>query len=157
MTEPNLALRTSDSLERKVARADFPAVLVRYGTAACFATDEFFSARRSNLHTRTASAPTASAILAWCEDQDLDLHQVTPCRFLEQIPAGAPIKNQALVGLRHFFDSLVARHTAVLNPFQSVRGVQNPFREGQTPKVTAAQARQLLASVETSHVFGSKP
>ena len=95
--------------------------------------------------------------LTWCEDQGLELHQVTPGlagRFLDELPHRAPTKNQALAALRHFFDVLVARHAAVLNPFQSVRGVRHPFGEGRTPEATVDQARQLLASIKTDSVFG---
>ena len=41
-----------------------------------------------------------------------------------------------------------------MNPFQSVRGVRNPFGEGRTAEVSVDQARQLLASIDTDHVFG---
>ena len=87
----------------------------------------------------------------------LELHQVTPGlagRFLDELPHRAPTKNQALAALRHFFDVLVARHAAVLNPFQSVRGVRHPFGEGRTPEATVEQARQLLASIKTDRVYG---
>ena len=118
-------------------------------------------ARISNPHTRTAYAHQVSRFLAWCEDQGLELHQVTPGlagRFLDELPGGAPTQNQALAGLRHFFDTLVARHAAVLNPFQSVRGVRHPFGEGRTPEVSVDQARQLLASIKTrSWVRASGP
>ena len=53
---------------------------MRAGKAACFAADEFFSARISNPPTRTAYAHQVSRFLAWCEDQGLELHQVTPGR-----------------------------------------------------------------------------
>ena len=53
---------------------------MRAGKAACFAADVFFSARISNPHTRTAYAHQVSRFLAWCEDQGLELHQVTPGR-----------------------------------------------------------------------------
>ena len=157
MADQELALRTSDSRAETDLEGTFPAVLVRAGKAACFAADEFFSARISNPHTRTAYARHVSRFLNWCEDQDLELHQVTPglaSRFLEQLPAGASTKNQALAGLRHFFDVLVARHAAVLNPFRLVRGMRHPFGEGRTPEATVAQARQLLASIKTDRVFG---
>ncbi len=78
MTERSLALRIPDSLDRKDAETDFPAVLVRAGQAACFAADEFFSARISNPHTRQAYARAVSAFLTWCEAQELELQQVTP-------------------------------------------------------------------------------
>ena len=75
-------------------------------------------------------------------------------RFLDELPGAAPTQNQALAGLRHFFDTLVARHAAVLNPFQSVRGVRHPFGEGRTPEVSVDQARRLLASIKTRDVYG---
>ena len=157
MADQELALRTEDSPAGNEPAGAFPAILVRAGKAACFAADEFFRARISNPHTRIAYAHQVSRFLAWCEDQGLELHQVTPGlagRFLDELPGGAPTKIQALAALRHFFDVLVARHAAVLNPFQSVRGVRHPFGEGRTPEVTVAQARQLLASIKTDRVYG---
>ena len=157
MSDTELVLRTGDSLSETDLEGAFPALLVRAGKAACFAADEFFSARLSNPHTRTAYAHQVSRFLAWCEDQGLELHQVTPGlagRFLDELPHRAPTKNQALAALRHFFDVLVARHAAVLNPFQSVQGVCHPFGEGRTPEATVEQARQLLASIKTDSGFG---
>ena len=157
MAEQELVPTTPDSLTETEHEGAFPALLVRAGKAACFAADEFFSARISNPHTRTAYAHQVSRFLTWCEDQGLELHQVTPGlagRFLDQLPHRAPTKNQALAALRHFFDVLVARHAAVLNPFQSVRGVRHPFGEGRTPEATVDQARQLLASIKTDSVYG---
>ena len=157
MADQELVLRTKDSPAETDLQEAFPEILVRAGKAACFAADEFFSARISNSHTRTAYAHQVSRFLAWCENEGLELHQVTPGlagRFLDELPGGAPTQNQALAGLRHFFDTLVARHAAVLNPFQSVRGVRHPHGEGRTPEVTVDQARQLLASIKTRDVYG---
>ena len=130
---------------------------MKAGKAACFAADEFFSARLSNPPTRTVYARQVSRFLAWCEDQGLELRQVTPAlagRFLDELPGAAPTQNQVLAGLRHFFDTLVARHGVVLNPFQSVRGVRHPFGEGRTPEASVKQARQLLGSIRTKDVYG---
>ena len=157
MADRELAPRTGDSPATNGLQGDFPAILVRAGKAACFAADEFFSARLSNPHTRTAYAHQVSRFLAWCEDQGLELRQVTPGlagRFLDELPGGAPTCNQALAALRHFFDVLVARHAVVLNPFHSVRGVRHPFGEGRTPEASVKQARQLLASIKTEDVYG---
>ena len=118
MAEQELVLRTEDSPAEPELQGAFPAILVRAGKAACFAADEFFSARISNP------------------------------------PPGPPTKNQALAALRHFFDVLVARHAALLNPFQAGQGVRHPFGEGRTPEATVEQARQLLASIKTDSVFG---
>ena len=153
MAAQELVPKTPDSLTENELERTFPAILVRAGASACLAADEFFSARISNPHTRTAYAHQVSRFLTWCENEGLELHQVTPGlagRFLDELPGGAPTQNQALAGLRHFFDTLVARHAAVLNPFQSVRGVRHPHGEGRTPEVTVDQARQLLASIKNS-------
>ncbi len=157
MSHQKIALKTSATPAKNHLQTAFPAILVRAGKAACFAADEFFSAQISSPHTRRSYARAVSEFLSWCEAQGLELRQVTPGtagRFIEQLPGEAANKNQALAGLRHFFDALVRRHAAVLNPFQSVRGVRNPFGDGKIPEMTVRQARQLLASIDTSHVFG---
>ena len=55
-----------------------PAVLERAGSNALFAADEFFAARISNPHTRRAYARIVGRFLAWCEEQGIELRQVTP-------------------------------------------------------------------------------
>ena len=91
----------------------FPALLRRAGKNALFAADEFFSARLSNPHTRRAYARPVGRFLAWCEEQGIELRQVTPGlagRFIEELPGSDPTRNLALAALRHFFDTLVTRH-----------------------------------------------
>ena len=157
MSAQDLVPKNLDSPAETDLQKDFPAVLARAGKAACFAADEFFRARLSNAHTRTAYAHQVSRFLTWCEDQGLEIHQVTPGlagRFLDELPYKAPTKNQALAALRHFFDVLVARHAVLLNPFHSVRGVRHPFGEGRTPEASVEQARRLLASIRTKDVYG---
>ena len=94
-----------------------PAVLERAGANALFAADEFFAARISNPHTRRAYARVVRRFLAWCEDNGLELARVSPGlagRFIDELPGDTSTKNQALAGLRHFFDTLVTRHAAPL-------------------------------------------
>ena len=75
-------------------------------------------------------------------------------RFIDQLPGDSSTKNQALAALRHFFDTLVTRHAAPLNPFQSVRGRKHDTTDGKTPGLSIPQARDLLHSIDTSHVVG---
>ena len=56
--------------------------------------------------------------------------------------------------MRHFFDTLLIRHAAPLNPFQSVRGRKHDTSDGKTPGLSIQQARDLLGSIDTSHVVG---
>ena len=128
-----------------------PAVLERAGRNALFA------ARISNPHTLRAYARAVSRFLAWCEDEGLELSRVSPGlagRFIDELPGDSATKNQALAALRHFFDTLVTRHAALLNPFQSVRGRKHDTSEGKTPGLSIPQARNLLGSIDTSHVVG---
>jgi len=57
-----------------------------------------------------------------------------------------------LARLRQFFDILVTRHAAPLNPFQSVRGRKHDTSDDKTPGHSIQQARNLLGSIDTSHV-----
>ena len=134
-----------------------PAVLRRAGKNALFAADEFFAARISNPHTRRAYARIVGRFLSWCEEQGIELRQVTPGlagRFIEELPGSDPTRNLALAALRHFFDALVIRHAVALNPFSSVRGKKHSVMDGKTPQLAIQQARDLLASIDLSHVVG---
>jgi integrase/recombinase XerD len=63
-------------------------------------------------------------------------------------------RNQHPSALRHFFDGMVTRHAIVLNPALSVRGERDTAIEGKTPEISIQQARDLLASLDTTHVVG---
>ena len=135
----------------------FPAILQRAGKNAIFAADEFFSAKISNPHTRRAYARPVGRFLAWCEEQGIELSQVTPGlagRFIEELPGSDPTKNQALAALRHFFDALVTRHAVALNPFSSVRGKKHAVIDGKTPELGPWTGAALLRSLDLSHIVG---
>ena len=136
---------------------DFPPVLQRAGGAACFAADEFFSARISNPETRRAYGRAVRWFFQWCEQEDLELAHITPGlagRFIRSLPVSDPTKNQTLAAMRHFFDTLVERHAIILNPFQSVRGIKYKVVDGKTPEITIPQARILVASIDLSLPIG---
>ena len=74
-----------------------PAVLERAGTKALFAADEFFAARISNPHTRRAYARVVRRFLTWCEDEHLELPQVSPGlagRFIDELPGDSSTKTR---------------------------------------------------------------
>ena len=130
---------------------------MRAGKAACFAADEFFRARISNPHTRIAYARHVSRFLNWCEDQDLELHQVTPGlagRFLERAPRRRAHQEPGPRRAAAFFRCPRRPARCRAESLSAVRGMRHPFGEGRTPEVTVAQARQLLASIKTDRVFG---
>ena len=136
---------------------EFPAVLQRAGAAACFAADEFFSARTSNWETRRAYGRAVRAFFQWCEAEQLELAQITPGiaeRFIRSLEVSDATKNQTLAAIRHFFDILVERHAVVLNPFHSVRGIKYQVLDGKTPESTIPQARILVAAIDLSLPIG---
>ena len=72
--------RTSKHEDTRIAlqSPEFPAVLQRAGAAACFAADEFFSARISNWETRRAYGRAVRAFFQWCDAEQLELAHITP-------------------------------------------------------------------------------
>jgi site-specific recombinase XerD len=158
--EPVTALvikESSTTLATLPITASAVAVLTRAGGNATFAADEFFKATLNNEHTRRAYGRIVNRFLVWCDEQGLELRQVTPGRageYLGSIEGSAPTKNQALAGLRHFFDALVTRHAVPLNSFASVRGIKHAVIEGKTPEISIEQARKLFKSVDVSNVVG---
>lgn len=135
---------------------DLPAILQDAGNAAAFAAEEFFEARLANEHTRRAYGRYVRNFLERCEAEDLALREITPgdaARFIRDLQS-VSTKKVALAALRRFFDLLVTRHVVMLNPFASVRGPRQPAGAGRTPEITVAQARQLLDSIDTTHLAG---
>jgi integrase/recombinase XerD len=130
---------------------------IRLGPAAQFAWEEYFAAHIRNPHTRAAYGLAVRRFLTWCESGGLELRQVTPGHlgaYFNEHPGSIPTKKQHLAAVRGLFDALVLRHAAVLNPAASVRLERYQVIEGKTPEITVAQARTLLASIDTSHVVG---
>lgn len=132
-------------------------VLRDAGPQACFAAEEFFTARIRNPHTRKAYALPVRRFLTWLATQDVSLVDATPghaARFLDAYGGSIPTQKLALSALRHFFDLLVTRHAAIINPFQSVRPPRSDSRHGKTPEITVAQTRDLLTSIDASASSG---
>ena len=142
---------------------DLPALIeTAVGANAHFAYEEFFSGIDSP-HTERAYRHAVHRFLAWCEDRELAIAQVRPAHVSEYIknlakaagsPASKPTKKLHLAALRHFFDKLVVRHATILNPALSVRGPKHKVTEGKTPALSVAQAREVLAGIDTGDVVG---
>ena len=157
MTHEFPALDKHENTRLALRDDQFPPVLQRAGAAACFAADEFFSAKISNPQTRRAYGRVARWFFQWCDEENLELAHITPGlagRFIRSLPVSDATKNQALAAMRHFFDTLVTRHAVPLNPFQSVRGIKHQVLDGKTPEITISQARILMASIDLTVPMG---
>lgn len=140
-----------------VPRDSLPAILQDAGNAATFAAEEFFEAQLSNEHTRRAYGRYVRLFLQRCEAHGLALRQITPAeaaRFIRDLAPSVSTQKVALAALRRFFDCLVTRHVVMLNPFASVRGPRQPAEAGRTPEITVPQVRQLLDSIDATHLPG---
>ena len=127
-----------------------PPLVQNAGAAARFAWDEFFAGRLRNRHTRAAYLHAVKTFLAWCAARDVELAAVTPGMiglYLDQHPGSPPTKKLHMSAIRGFFDVLVLRHVAILNPALSAKTERYSALEGKTPEIEVAQARQLLRSI----------
>lgn len=127
------------------------------GQAAGFAVDEFFHADIRNSHTRRAYRQAVTRFLSFVNSDVQSLAMITPAhvgRYFDQLAVSATTKKLHLSALRHFFDRMVNRHVMVLNPALSVRGERATATEGKTIEMPPMEVRQLLNSIDTSHIVG---
>lgn len=131
--------------------------ILRRTPNAEFAADEFFRAGISNEHTKRAYGRIVGRFLSWCGSRKLDVSNITPGLagdYFGGLKGSEPTKNQALAALRRFFDVLVQRHAAVLNPFASVSGIKYKVTEGRTNELGIEQAKRLLSTIKVGNVIG---
>ena len=155
--KPGKGMLMAGELVFRNGTTTIPAIIARSGGNARFAYEEFFKATINNPHTRRAYGRIVDRFLGWCQECELELSRITPGLagdYIGELPGSAPTKNQAIAALRHFFDALVLRHVAPLNPFASVRGIKHGGAEGKTPEITIQQAKKLFHSLQAADVVG---
>jgi integrase/recombinase XerD len=143
--------------DEPVTARNAPAIVKAAGKAAEFAWEEFFEAELANAHTRKNYMHEVRRFLAWVEDRGLRLPRVTPGdvgEYLQDLELAVPTKKLHLAALRRFFDRLVNRHVAVINPAATVKAERYAVVEGKTPEIGAEQARALLKSIDGSDPVG---
>jgi site-specific recombinase XerD len=140
-----------------VTARNAPAIVKAAGKSAEFAWEEFFQAEIANAHTRKNYMHAVRQFLAWVEVRNLELHRITPGdvgEYLQHLELAIPTKKLHLAALRRFFDRLVNRHACVINPAATVKAERYAVVEGKTPEIAAAQARALLAAIDTATLIG---
>jgi len=138
-----------------------PALVAAAGERAGLRFLEFFAAGIRNPHTRRAYACGAADFLGWCEHEVgvASLTAVQPLHVATWIEheareRSAPTAKLRLAALRHLFDWLVTGQVIPTNPAASVRGPRHSATKGKTPVLDAAEARQLLDSIDVSTPVG---
>ncbi len=137
-----------------------PATIADAGDGAANRFFEFFTVNIRNPNTRRAYHRAAMTFFAWAQSNGLTLEAVRPPHVAayveEQLAKGKsrPSVKQNLAALRMLFDWLVVGQVAFINPAASVRGPKHVVKTGRTPVLDKEEMRQLIASIDTSHVVG---
>jgi len=120
---------------------------------------EFFAAEHRNPNTRAAYAQAVRQFTAWADRHGFCLSELTPVHiaaYVEQMgnERAAPTVKQHLAAIRTLFDYLVRGGACQHNPATSVRGPKHVVKEGKTPVLTQAEARQLFETIDIGTVAG---
>ena len=139
---------------------ELPAMIARAGKPAAQRFLEFFTVNIRNPNTRAAYGRAAGSFLRWCEEHGLaELRQIQPVHvaaYVEELSRelAAPSVKQHLACLRMLFDWLVTGQVLPSNPAHAVRGPRHSVMKGATAVISSDEARELLASIDVSHVVG---
>lgn len=134
-----------------------PAIVAEAGDATARRFLEFFTVNIRNPNTRAAYAQAVGQFLRWCEARRLTLDQVEPmavAAYIETHAGSDPTRKQHLAAIKMLFDWMVSGQLMKVNPAAAVRGPKHVVKKGKTPVLTAAQARQLLNSIDTATLIG---
>ena len=136
-----------------------PPIVQRAGPAAAERMVEFFTAQIRNAHTRAAYAKAVTRFLTWCDEQGLELYQISPVAvaiYVDELQGvyRAPTIKQHLAAIRRLFDWLVVGQVVSWNPAATVRGPTHIVKRGKTPILQPEEVRLLLDSIDTSAIGG---
>lgn len=110
-----------------------------------------------NKNTRTAYAQAVKQFLDWCDRRGFrftDISSLTVAAYIEQHSGSAPTINQHLAAIRSMFTWMVTGGVLQTNPVAEVKGPRHRVKKGKTPVLTDEEMRELLDSIDTSHVVG---
>jgi integrase/recombinase XerD len=156
---PSLQLPAIVTPSLPVQSGSPPAIIADAGPNARFAWDEFFQGEIANAHTRKNYEHAVRKFLAWTEAKDVKLIDITPGligQYFQGLTIAIPTKKLHLAALRKFFDRLVNRHAAYINPAATVRAERYSVVEGKTPEIPRKQAETLIKSIATTYVEKSE-
>jgi integrase/recombinase XerD len=137
-----------------------PAMVADLGEPAALRFIDFFTANIRNPNTRAAYAVAARGFFRWLETRGV--HELGAIRthhvsaYVEVLTRRykAPTVKQHLAAIRMLFDWLIVGQVASQNPAAAVRGPKHVVKKGKTPVLNGDEAKQLLASIDTSTVVG---
>jgi site-specific recombinase XerD len=135
----------------------YPSLIAAAGDRARLRFLEFFASNIRNRHTRRAYIRAVTEFFNWCAvvagvTSVVDVEPLHVAAWIEgkTRQLSAPSVKQHLAAIRHLFDWLVTGQIVAVNPASSVRGPSHVVKSGKTPILDAAEARHLLASIDTT-------
>jgi len=136
-----------------------PMLFKNAGEKAQYRFVEFFAAQIRNANTRAAYFNAVKKFCAWCEQNQVELEQVTPIHvalYIEQLGAekSIPTVKQHLSAISRLFDYLVTGHIIEVNPAKSVTAPKYHVSQGKTPVLSSEDTRLLIESIDVSKVVG---
>ena len=136
-----------------------PGIIAEAGERTAHRFIEFFAATIRNKHTRTAYIHAVARFLEFCEVRTLTLDRIDSllvASYIEHLTQirSAPTVKLHLAAIRVCLDWLVSGGALDVNPAWSVRGPKHVVKKGKTPVLSAAQARELLDSIDTTTLIG---
>jgi site-specific recombinase XerD len=141
------------------AVAAVPAIVAAAGEDAAWRFLDFFTAQIPNDNTRLAYKRAVDQFFAWCQAKGLGLAQLRPAfvaAYVKELgqAVAVPTVKQHLAAVRMLFDWLVTGQVVPFNPASSVRAPRYVVKQGKTPVLLAAEARQMLDSIDTGSIIG---
>jgi Phage integrase, N-terminal SAM-like domain len=133
-------------------RITVPAIIAELGDDAAKRFLEIFTANIRNKNARAAYARAVAQFLRWCDGSGIALKDVEPIHvagyveLLQQRLADPSVK-QHLAAIRTLFDWLVVGQVVKQSPAASVRGPKHVLKNGNTPVLSATDARKLLDTI----------
>jgi site-specific recombinase XerD len=137
-----------------------PSLIADLGEHAALRFIDFFTANIRNPNTRAAYAVAVRGLFHWLEQRGVRelsavrTHHVSAYVEVLSRTYKAPTVKQHLAAIRMLFDWLIVGQVVGQNPAAAVRGPKHVVKKGKTPVLDGDQAKQLLASIDTSTVVG---
>ena len=136
-----------------------PSLITNAGPETAHRFVEFFLVNIRNPNTREAYARAIKQFLDWCSDRHIQFSEISSLAisaYIERHPGSAPTTNQHLAAIRALFGWMVTGGILQTNPAAEVKGLKHRVKIGKTSVLTDAEMRELLNSIDVSHVIGSK-
>jgi site-specific recombinase XerD len=149
--------RSSELVPASPSGIQLPAIIAESDSDTARRFVEFFLVSIRNKNTRTAYAQAIRQFLNWCHKCGLkftDISSLAVAAYIEQHPGSDPTVNQHLAAIRSLFAWMVLGGVLQRNPASEVKGPTHRVKKGKTPVLTDDEMRELLDSIDISHVVG---